>query len=119
MGARREITRATPKAKANGTKGQKSGTLDNLCSAMDRSWANALRQLLATASRKAGLASALKRHSRKDSLAASRNLERTWTLEGEPCGKYPAAVTDDALERFAWFTELGPLAGFLDDVVRE
>lgn len=87
MGARREITRATPKATADETKEQKSATLDRLCSAMDWSWADAFRQLLSTASRTAGLASAFKDRARNDSLAACRNLERTWALEGEPCGK--------------------------------
>lgn len=119
MGARREITRATAKAYAAGTKGQKSVMLDNLCQAMGWSRANARRQLVAAANRKAGVVPLPKRRARKYSLAACRILERIWSLEGEPCGKYLAAVMDDALERFVRFKELGPLADFLDDMVHE
>jgi len=119
MGARREITRATASAYVGGTKGQKSVMLDNLCASMGWSRANARRQLVAAASRKAGLVPLPKRRSRKYSLAACRILERIWTLEGEPCGKYLEAVMDDVLERFARFRELGPLESFFDDAVRD
>lgn len=60
-----------------------------------------------------------KRRARKYSLAACRILERIWPLEGEPCGKYLAAIMGDALERFVRFKELGPGCALLDDVVRQ
>lgn len=45
-------------------------------------------------------------------LAACRILERAWTLAGEPCGKYLAAVVDDAIEMIVRLRELGLLAMF-------
>ncbi|MGP5197266.1 integrase catalytic domain-containing protein, partial [Arthrobacter rhombi] len=65
MGARREITRAMAKAYLEGTKGQKGVLLDNLCTAMGWSRANARRQLVAAANRKAGLVPLPKRRARK------------------------------------------------------
>ncbi|MGP5073877.1 integrase catalytic domain-containing protein [Arthrobacter rhombi] len=119
MGARREITRAMAKAYLEGTKGQKGVLLDNLCTAMGWSRANARRQLVAAANRKAGLVPLPKRRARKYSLASRQVLERIWTLSGEPCGKYLEAVMDDELERFVRFEELGPLAAIFNDEVRQ
>lgn len=47
---------------------------------------------------------------RKFSYDALKVLEEVWTQDGEPCGKYLAAVMDDTVDRLLRFGELGRVA---------
>jgi transposase InsO family protein len=118
MAARREITKKYAREYATASKKVKGRMLDELCAVTGWSRDNA-RRAIANASKRRGpaRARARKTRGRKYSYDALKVLIRVWTLSGEPCGKYLAAMMDDALERLARHGELGGVAGRLTDEV--
>lgn len=111
MATRRDLTKAYAREYQRAGKKAKGMMLDQLCAATGWSRVNARRQLRMTAARK-GPAAVVKRkpRARKYSYDALKVLQEVWTLAGEPCGKYLAAVMEDTLERLIRFTELGRVA---------
>ena len=111
MATRRDLTKAYAAEYQRAGKKQKGVMLDELCQATGWSRVNARRQVRAAAARK-GPVSAVKRkpRARKYSYDALKVLQEVWTLAGEPCGKYLAAVMEDTLERLIRFKELGKVA---------
>lgn len=119
MGARREITKKYAREYASAGKKDKGRMLDELCGATGWSRANARRALAAARARK-GPARAVKRkpRGRGYSYDALKVLIEVWTLAGEPCGKYLAAIMADTLAALEAHGELGKVADRLTDEVR-
>jgi len=111
MATRRDLSKKYAKTYQKASKSEKGRMLDELCAATGWSRVNARRAIRQSAGR-AGRAGAQPRkpRARKYSYDALKVLEHVWTLAGEPCGKYLAAVMDDTLERLVRFRELGKVA---------
>jgi hypothetical protein len=111
MATRRDLTKKYAREYARASKKERGRMLDELCAATDWSRVNA-RRAIREASKRRGPARAVQRkpRPRKYSYDALKVLQEVWTLAGEPCGKYLAAVMGDLLGRLARFGELGKVA---------
>jgi hypothetical protein len=107
MGARGEITKKYTREYACASKKAKGRLLDELVGVTGWSRDNA-RRAIRNASRRRGPARAVrgKPRGRGYSYDALKVLIEVWTLIGEPCGKYLAAVMEDTVERLVRFGEL-------------
>ena len=108
MATRRDLTKAYAKEYGRASKKVKGRMLDELCATTGWSRVNARRAIRVAVTRK-GPAWAVTRKPRpkKYSYDALVVLIEVWTLVGQPCGKYLAAVMTDLLERLVRFKELG------------
>lgn len=118
MTARREITKKYAREYQRASKKQRGVLLDGLCQATGWSRDNA-RRAIRNASARRGAASQVvrKARGRKYSYDALKVLIEVWTLVGEPCGKYLAAIMDDSMRRLRRHGELGRVADRLTDEV--
>lgn len=116
MATRRDLTKAYARDYARADKKTKGVMLDQLCDTTGWSRVNARRAIREAAKRK-GRADQQRRkpRPRKYSYDSLKLLTETWTLAGEPCGKYLAPVMDDTLERLLRFHELGKVADRISD----
>lgn len=111
MAARQEITKKYAREYASASKKVKGRLLDELVAVTGWSRDNA-RRAVRTAAQRRGPSRAVKRkpRGRKYSYDALKVLIEVWTLAGEPCGTYLAAVmagTVDSLVRFGELKETG------------
>ena len=116
MATKRDLTKAYAREYARADKKTKGVMLDQLCDTTGWSRVNARRAIRQAAARK-GRADQQRRkpRPRKYSYDALKLLTETWTLAGEPCGKYLAPIVDDTLERLLRFRELGKVADRISD----
>ena len=119
VATKKEITKKFALEYGRASKKAKGRMLDEVSATMGWSRANARRQLKAAAVRK-GPAAAVKRKARPRTYGYDtlKVLQLIWTLIGEPCGKYLAAIMADTLGTLERFGELEPVASRLDDHVR-
>ena len=111
MATRRDLTKAYALDYQRASKKDKGRMLDELCSATGWSRVNARRAIRRAGQRKGPARAPGRRpRARKYSYDALVVLIEVWTLAGEPCGKYLAAVMADLLERLVRFNELGRVA---------
>jgi hypothetical protein len=124
MATKKDLTKAYARAYSGASKRDKGRMLDELCASTGWSRVNA-RRAIRVARARVGPARARARpaRARKYSYDALVVLIEVWTLVGEPCGKYLAAVMGDLLERLVRFSELGKVSGritpdVLDELLR-
>lgn len=118
MATKRDLTKAYAREYQRAAKKRKGVMLDELCTVTGWSRVNARRQLRIALNRKGRAGQTPRKpRARKYSYDALKVLEEAWTLAGEPCGKYLAAVLDDTLERLQRFRELGKVADRITDEV--
>jgi hypothetical protein len=118
MATRRDLTKKYAREYSRASKKDKGAMLDELCKVTGWSRVNA-RRAIRQVSTRSGPADAAKRKTRprKYSYGALKVLQEVWTLAGEPCGKYLAAVMGDLLARLVRFNELGRVSERVTDGV--
>ena len=118
MAARGEITKKFAREYQRASKKQRGVLLDGLCQATGWSRDNARRAIRNAFVRRGGAWQVVRKaRGRKYSYDVLKILIEVWTLIGEPCGKYFAAIMEDSLTLLRRHGELKRVAARLSDTV--